>query len=172
MPYDIRVKEAYEVEDGFNVRKDARSREYKYFILNSRVPSPIKSRYTYHIKYMINLEEMNNVCSMLVGFHDFRAFTSIKNACINTKRIIYNAIFRKKGNVIVFDIEGNSFLPYQIRSMVGSLIQVGLGKMTKEDFTNLLKLATQTRSGPVVPANALFLIKVNYDNFPPVNRRS
>lgn len=171
LPEDIRVKEAYEVEETFNVMKDAKTREYKYYILNSRVASPIKSRFTNHVGYSLNIEEMNNACRLMLGIHDFKAFTNIKDLLINTRRTVHRAEFSKKSDIIIFNIEANSYLPYQIRNIVGSLIRVGLGKLTSIDFGDFIKDASPLQAGPVVPSKGLFLVKVNYDNFPPDSRR-
>lgn len=165
LPRDIAVKRAYRVRVTLNVRKEADSREYSYYILNSETRSPLRERFTYRVKGALDLTAMNEACQLLYGEHDFISFASALEARRrdNTKRIILHAgVVREKGDLAVFEITANSFLTHQVRNTVGSLLRVGQGRMGIEEFKNIMEAREVGIAGPGVPACGLFLIKVNY----------
>jgi len=164
LPFDIAVRSAARVEDDFDVRRDALSREYRYSIWNSTTRSPLRQNFAYFVPHPLNVEAMNHAAQVLLGEHDFAPFSSV--AIERTRRHVYKAEFKKKKDLITFDIVANSFLPHQVRNTVGGLIQVGLGKMMVEDFWKLARSGKRGAIGPAAPAHGLCLMKINYANFP------
>jgi tRNA pseudouridine38-40 synthase len=164
LPLDIAVLESYQVNSQFNVQRDAVSREYRYLILNTRMRSALKRTYTYQVSGELDVEAMNRACEELIGEHDLASFiTAFRQSIIrSTLRRIKRARFERKGKLVVFDIEANSFLPHQVRNTVGALIQVGRGKIDREGFREILEAKKPGLAGPTVPAQGLFLTKVNY----------
>jgi tRNA pseudouridine38-40 synthase len=163
LPDDIAVKAAYEVEGSFNVRSKAVSREYKYYILNSRTRSPMWEDYSHLVSGELDIEAMNSVAQNLIGEHDFASFTSNLGVELkSTKRRIYKACFDRDGELVIFNIVANSFLPHQVRNTIGALIRVGQGKMTREEFHCIMDAKKLGLAGPAAPARGLCLIKVNY----------
>ncbi|MBI4298385.1 MAG: tRNA pseudouridine(38-40) synthase TruA [Chloroflexi bacterium] len=167
LPEDIAVKQAHLVRDDFDPRRDAVSRAYRYSILNSPTPSPLLARFALHVGRTLDTEAMQKAATYLEGEHDFSMFSRPLQGIRSTRRRIYKAqVWRKKDRVII-DVEGNSFLPQQVRRMTGALVQAGLGKMSLGQFQELLAYGENARSPAALPAKGLCLIGVHYKDFPP-----
>jgi tRNA pseudouridine38-40 synthase len=164
LPQDIAVKAAYQVNESFNVQKDAVSREYNYFIYPSHTRSPLKRSYSFQVKGELDIESMNRAGQILIGEHDLASFvTEIKRSMIkSTLRKVYTAQMRRQDDLVIFDIIARSFLPHQVRNTVGTLIRVGQGKLGIDEFKSILEARRPGLAGPTVPAQGLFLMQVNY----------
>ncbi len=165
LPPDIAVKAAYRVPYNLNIRKEAISREYKYYILNRETRSPLFGRYSYRVKGALDLTAMNEACALLTGEHDFISFASALEArrAKNTRRTVFSAGVGREGDeLVVFEIVANSFLTHQVRNTVGSLIRVGQGRLSIAELKEIMEAKRAGTAGPSVPACGLFLIKVNY----------
>lgn len=163
LPKDIAVKGAHKVADPFNVRRDALSREYNYYILNSVTRSPLRQGFYYLVAGQLNIEAMNEASQALIGEHDLASFASELGVEIkSTVRTVYRAEIEKDGDLAIFNMVANSFLPHQVRNTVGALIRVGLGKMTVEDFHSIIELRKPGLAGPTAPACGLCLMRINY----------
>lgn len=162
LPSDIVVKEAYRVAENFNVRRDVVSREYEYRILNRRVRSPFATGLAYFVPNPLNLPAMNEACRLLEGEHNFISFTNFLGRMTNPLRTVYEAKIKKRGDVVIFHIKANSFLPHQVRNTVGLLIRIGLGKMGVSDFWQIMEAQKLGLAGPAAPAYGLYLTKINY----------
>ena len=163
LPQDIAVKAAYRVDESFNVRRSALSREYNYYILNSLTRSPIRRGFSYLVAGHLDIEAMNEACQALIGEHDFASFASCIGVEIkNTLRTVYRAELQKNGELVIFNIVANSFLPHQVRNTIGTLIRVGLGKMTVDKFCSIIEAKKPGLAGPTVPARGLCLMRINY----------
>lgn len=165
LPGDIAVKAAYKVNDSFNVRRHAISREYNYCILNGKTRSPLRDRFCYLLTGQLNIEAMNEASQVLLGEHDFVSFVSNKEAAEkSTVRRVERVGMRKEDDLVIFNIVANSFLMHQVRNIVGSLIRLGRGKISKEDFKNILEARQPGKAWPTAPAKGLCLLRVNYKN--------
>jgi len=165
LPGDIAVKAAYRVDDTFNVRRDAISREYNYYILNSVTRSPIRRGFAYLVSGHLDIEAMNEACQSLVGEHDFASFASNLGVKIkNTLRSVYRAEIAKSGDLATFNMVANSFLAHQVRNTIGSLIRIGLGKVTGGEFRSIMEAKQLGLAGPAAPACGLCLMRVNYSH--------
>ena len=163
LPRDIAVKEAFGVDDSFDVRRSALSREYKYFILNSPTRSPMRQGFSYLVNGNLDIGAMNQACQALIGKHDFASFvTSTDIGEKSTVRNVHKAGIERDGDMVVLDMVANSFLPHQVRNTVGSLIKVGQGKMTVEEFYGMVEARRPGLAGPTAPAGGLCLMRVNY----------
>jgi len=164
LPQDIAVKEAYRADDSFDVRRSALSREYKYYILNSPTRSPIRQGFSFRVTGNLDIEAMNHACQALVGRHDFASFVSSAGTAREkgTVRNVYQAEVTQDGDMIVLHMVAKSFLPHQVRNTVGSLIKVGRGKMTVNEFHSMVEAGTPGLARPAAPADGLCLIRVNY----------
>ncbi|MFC1860273.1 tRNA pseudouridine(38-40) synthase TruA [Chloroflexota bacterium] len=163
LPGDIAIKAAYKVDGAFNVRHDAISREYNYYILNSFTRSPIREGFCYRVGGKLNIEAMNQACLTLIGKHDFISFASSIGAEIkNTVRRVYQAEMEKDGEMTIFNMVANSFLTHQVRNTVGALIRVGLGRMKVNEFCSIMGMKKPSMAGPSVPARGLCLVRVDY----------
>ena len=163
LPRDIAIKSAYRVGDSFNVRRDAISREYDYYILNSLTRSPIREGFSYRVGGHLDIEAMNQACQALIGEHDFISFASSMGiGTKNTVRRVYQAEMEKDGELAVFNMVANSFLPHQVRNTVGTLIRIGLGRMRVDEFCSIIEMKKLGLVGPTAPARGLCLMQVNY----------
>ncbi len=163
LPEDIAVKASYRVSESFNVRRSALSREYNYYILNSLTRSPIRRGFSYLVAGQLNIEAMNEACQALIGEHDFASFASCLGIEIkNTLRTVYRAEIQKNGELAIFNMVANSFLPHQVRNTIGTLIRVGLGKMTINEFRSIIEVKKPSLAGPTAPAYGLCLMQINY----------
>ena len=163
LPCDIAVRAAYRVEDNFNVRWNAVSREYSYYILNTEARSPLKRRFSYQISGELDIEAMNLACQELIGEHNFISFTSGSGGEVKrTVRRVERARVEKDGDMVIFNMVANSFLPHQVRNTTGALIRVGLGRMTPEEFHSIMKAEKLGLAGPAAQACGLCLEKINY----------
>jgi len=163
LPDDIAVKRAHRANNSFNVRRNATSREYEYHILNSQTRSPIRQDFSYLVSIPLDTEAMNEACQALIGEHDLASFaTRTRGKLKSTVRTVHKAEIRKTGDTVIFNMAANSFLPHQIRNTVGTLIRVGTGKMTINEFYSIIKAGKTGMAGPTIPASGLYLMKVNY----------
>ena len=163
LPQDIAVKAAYRVDDSFNVRRSALSREYNYYVLNSPTRSPTRRGFSYLVAGHLDIEAMAEAYQALVGEHDFASFASCIGIEIkNTLRTVYRAEIEKNGELVIFNMVANSFLPHQVRNTMGALIRVGLGKMTVDEFRGIIEAKKPGLAGPLVPAYGLCLMRINY----------
>jgi tRNA pseudouridine38-40 synthase len=164
LPQDIAVRESYKVNIGFNIQRSAISREYRYLIFNGSERSPLRRYYSYHVKGKLDIETMQQASQILIGKNDFASFvTSFSQSVIkSTFRTVYETRVDRKGDLVIFDIIANSFLPHQVRNTVGTLIRVGLGKISTNEFKSIMEAKKPGLAGPTAPASGLYLIKVNY----------
>lgn len=163
LPDDIAVREAILVSETFNPRRDARSREYRYLVLNRATRSPRLRENACLVRGSLDIPEMNRAAAKLIGEHDFAAFASQleeKTRC--TVRRVYRAEINRQGDMVIFHMTASSFLPHQVRNTVGSLLRVGQGKMTLEEFCSIMENEVPGSAGPAAPACGLCLIRVNY----------
>ena len=163
LPDDIAVKDAFTVHDTFNVRRDAVSREYNYYILNRSTRSPIRRGSAYLVRGQLDIEAMNQSCQMLIGRHDFASFaTRLESKIKSTVRRVYQASVTRDEEFVVFNMVASSFLPHQVRNTMGALIRVGLDKMTVDEFRHMLEAKRPGLAKPTAPACGLYLTRVNY----------
>jgi len=164
LPADIAVISAKVVDNGFDPRRQALKREYEYLMLNRETRSPLWQNLAYHLPGTLDIELMNEAAALMVGEHDFASFaTGLDNDSKSTVRHIYEARFRREGDIIAFRIVGSAFLPHQVRSTVGTLIRVGQGKISTAHFKSILDASQPGLAGPTVPACGLYLNKVLYN---------
>lgn len=163
LPNDIAVKAAYQVDDSFDVRRDATSREYDYYILNSLTRSPTRQAFTHLVTGHLDTRSINRACQALIGEHDFASFTTCDGLKMkNTVRKVYRAEVTEDDDLLVFGMVANSFLPHQVRNTVGALIRVGLGWMNVDEFYSIAEAKTPGLAGPTAPACGLCLMQINY----------
>ena len=163
LPRDIAVKVAHRADDSFNVRRNALSREYNYYMLNSSTRSPLSDGFSYLVAGHLDIEAMNQACQALIGKHDLASFVSCIGADIkHTIRRVYRAEVERVGELAIFNMVANSFLPHQVRNTVGTLIRVGMGKMSVEEFYSIIEAKKPGLAWPTAPAHGLCLMRINY----------
>ena len=160
---DITIKKVEEVEEGFHARKHAKSKIYEYRVLNRDLRSPFLRRFAWHIPQKLDLEKMKDATQCLLGEHDFSAFRSVGSPTRSAVRKVLRAEWKKgKDGLSRFEIEATGFLKQMVRAIVGTLVEVGRGKMTAHDFSGILASKDRRKAGPTAPARGLFLREVKY----------
>ncbi|MBI4287655.1 MAG: tRNA pseudouridine(38-40) synthase TruA [Chloroflexi bacterium] len=163
LPADVAVKEAWPVSDGFDVRRDAVRREYRYSIFNNRVRSPFRVQYAHFFPQPLDIEAMDRASRLLEGEHDLASFTPMPvKAARGTVRTVCEARVTRQGDLVHFSMAANSFLPHQIRHTVGALLQVGRGRLGVTDFEQIVQARHPGLAGPAAPPRGLCLMKVQY----------
>jgi len=170
LPADVAVRELTEAEADFHPRYDARSRHYRYRIHDAPVRSPIGRRYSLHVPYALDERVMGEAARSLVGEHDFATFGQPPQGKVTVRRV-FRAVWSREpceslgpdgGSFLVFDIEANAFLYRMVRSVVGTLLDVGQGRMTVEAFEEALASCERGRAGKTAAPHGLCLIQVHY----------
>jgi tRNA pseudouridine38-40 synthase len=163
LPSDIVIQKAEEVEEDFHARKQSKSKVYQYRILNRGLRSAFHHKYAWHLSPKLDLEEMRKATRILIGEHDFSSFRSVGSPTRTAIRKVIRAEWKKsRDGIIQFEIEANGFLKQMVRALVGTLVEVGKGKIDSEEFRKILDTEDRKKAGPTAPAHGLFLKEVKY----------
>jgi tRNA pseudouridine38-40 synthase len=163
LPRDIVIQKIGEVGEGFHARRHSKSKIYEYRILNRNLRSAFQRGYAWHIPQKLNLTEVKKATQCLVGEHDFSSFRSAGSPTRTTVRRVIRAEWKRgRDGFIRFEIEANGFLKQMVRAIIGTLVEVGKGKMNAEEFRKILESKDRKKAGPTAPAQGLFLKEVKY----------
>jgi tRNA pseudouridine38-40 synthase len=163
LPYDLAVLEAREVPLEFHARKAVLSKTYEYRILNRLSRSPLHHHYGWWVSPPLNLGAMAKAAALLVGEHDFSAFRASGSGNRNPVRQIFSARWQTHpGGWLIFSITGNGFLRGMVRSLVGTMVEIGKGKAMPSLLAELLQSGERRRAGPTAPPQGLYLVEVTY----------
>lgn len=161
-PQPIAVLDAEVAQGDWHARFSATARRYRYVILNRRSPPALEQGRVWHVKAPLDAEAMAAAALALLGLHDFTTFRDIHCQAKSPLRTLDVASVRRDGEHVVLEFSARSFLHRQVRSMTGSLAQVGLGRWTAGDLAAALEARDRARCGPVAPADGLYLTGVAY----------
>jgi len=169
LPPAIRVVAAEEVGPDFHARWESLAKTYQYRIFRGRVVPPFEWRFVLHYPYPLDAEAMRQAARLFEGQHDFTSFAaSTGSEDEDRQRSAERYIFHSQLCVdeqterMIYEVRGRSFLRYMVRKMVGTLLDVGRGRLTPEDIPPLFELRDRSKSGPTVPPQGLFLLSVDY----------
>ena len=173
LPPDIRIMQAEEADEPFNARFSAISKSYVYIISTSRIISPFLQRYIWRLPYGLNMNAMREAALHLAGTHDFSAFRgsgcgaktavrTINSVSLEARTEIEFMTLSMAGDFIIFRFEGDAFLRHMVRNIVGTLVDVGRGKIGPEDIARILDTCDRKCAGPTAPAQGLFLERIDY----------
>jgi tRNA pseudouridine38-40 synthase len=162
LPADVRVMAAGVVDDGFHARKSAISKEYSYRLSRAEVLSPLDAPFAVQVPAKIDLARMESATALLPGRHDFSAFALAGGSHGQPFRRIFAAGWAEQGEELRFTITGEGFLRGMVRALVGTLIEVGLGRRSPEELGDLLSGRPRSAAGPTAPAHGLILETVSY----------
>jgi tRNA pseudouridine38-40 synthase len=160
LPEDIQVRRVDEADPGFHARFSATGRRYVYYMRTE--PSAIWRRYAHVVAFDLDLEAMRAASARLTGERDFASFTPIRSADVPTLCDLREVSIAAKDEVIAVTIRADHFLHHMVRVIVGTLIEIGRGRMTPEHMETILCKKDRTAAGPTVPPNGLFLVEVEY----------
>lgn len=162
LPRDIVIKEVKEVALNFNSRFDAKSKVYRYTILNRSYPQALCRNYFYYIPYKLDLDMVKREAKCLVGRHDFKSFQAADKKERSSIRTIKKLEVKRKKDVIEVEIEADGFLYNMVRNIVGTLIEIGRGRFKAGSMKKILKAKNRDLAGPTAPAKGLCLAEVKY----------
>src|SRR6201997_1035132 len=166
----IRIAGAEEVGPDFNARWSALGKIYRYRLYRGKVVPPMLWRYVLHYPFPLDEEAMRDAAARFVGLHDFSSFAASTGSEDddkerNMEREIFSTELKRTedGEELWFTVHGRSFLRYMVRKMVGTLLEVGRGKLTPQDIDWLYEVKVRSKSGPTVPPQGLFMVMVDHD---------
>ena len=160
LPKDIAAKSLQEVEVEAHARFDATARTYEYFV--SQQKNPFQEDLSFLIHKPINIELMNKVAKRLFDFKDFTSFSKLDTQTKTNNCKIMQAYWEEREDLLVFTIQADRFLRNMVRAIVGTLLEVGLGKMTEDEFVKIIESKDRSNAGASAPAHALYLLAVSY----------
>jgi tRNA pseudouridine38-40 synthase len=161
-PHPVSVLNVEEAAPDFHARFDAVHRVYRYDILNRRAPPAISRGFVWRVPNELNADAMHAAAQRLLGHHDFTTFRDANCQAKSPVKTLDRCDVIRDGEMVRVWCQARSFLHRQVRSMVGTLVEVGLGKMSADDVAAALAAADRTRCGPVAPADGLYLARVDY----------
>lgn len=162
LPEDIRVVSIAAVPERFHSRLNAKGKIYRYRIWNTAVPTVFERRYVYVLPEPLNIAAMQQAASVLIGRHDFKAFTSSKKGKKPTVRTIERITIERLENEVVLTFQGDGFLYHMVRIVTGTLVEAGLGIRSAESVAALLENGKREHAGALLPAKGLCLMEVQY----------
>ncbi|MFC1646079.1 tRNA pseudouridine(38-40) synthase TruA [Candidatus Omnitrophota bacterium] len=166
LPRDIRIAKAEEASIGFHSRFSAKSKVYRYLILNQDYNSPFIDGLSYWFKQSLDIKLMKKAASALLGRHDFKAFCASGSSAKGTVRIIKRISIDKLDllscSLICIEVEANGFLYNMVRNIVGTLIEIGRKRFASTCTKKIINYKDRALAGPCVPAKGLYLVRVKY----------
>ena len=163
VPRRLAVLAAERVAENFDARRSATARVYHYRVVNRRAPLTLDRGRAWHVKQRLDVGALADAAAQLLGRHDFSTFRDAQCQAASPIRTLDRLDVTRDGDLILFEVSARSFLHRQVRSMVGSLIDVGAGRWTASDLGAALEAANRSRCGQVAPAHGLCLVRVDYD---------
>jgi tRNA pseudouridine38-40 synthase len=170
LPPTIRIMHAEETGPDFNARWSAHGKIYRYRIYRGKVVPPHLHRYVLHYPFPLDEEAMRDAAARFAGKHDFSSFAAStgseeEDSVRTMEREVYSTelVRSADGEELVFTIHGRSFLRYMVRKIVGTLLDVGRGKLTPPDVDRLFALKDRSKSGPTVPSQGLMMVEVHLE---------
>jgi len=162
LPADVAVRAADLAPEGFHARFSARGKWYRYALNCGAVRSPLLSRTAWHLRAPLDLEAMSRAAQDFVGRHDFAAFRSSGCDASTTEREVFSVDLLRQDELLLIDVRGAGFLRNMVRVMVGTLVEIGMGRRPAGDVALLLRAGSRPAAGRTAPAHGLCLMEVWY----------
>lgn len=193
LPSDVRVRAVADMPPGFHARFSARAKTYCYRVLQAPIASPFEARFAWHVTHALDRSAMRAALEAFTGRHDFAAFQAAGSDVRDTVRTIASARLIDAGPraddhpgaaapafwggaaatgppLLIVDVTGDGFLRHMVRTLVGTLVDIGRGRWPSVEMAAILASRDRARAGPTAPAHGLFLVGVDYDAGPPPDR--
>ena len=161
LPSDIAIKDIFKVKEDANCRFDALSRTYQYHIIQKKDPF---NKTAYFLQNDLDIKAMNEACKYIIGKQDFTSFSKVNTQTFTNNCDVMFAQWEVVNTNLIFTIKADRFLRNMVRAIVGTLLDVGFGKIIAADVAKIIAAKDRSKSGVSVPAHALFLIEVKYLN--------
>ena len=162
IPKDITILNVEDVDNNFHARKSAKAKHYRYVVNNSKIHSALNMNREYVFKYNLNDEAMKLAAEDLIGKHDFAAFKAAGSDVENTEREIFDITINRMGNRVIIDVIGDGFMYNMVRIIVGTLLDIGSGKLDMCTIKNMIETGDRRLGGQTVPACGLYMVEVKY----------
>ncbi len=166
LPPAVAVRRVHEMPPEFDARRSAREKTYRYRIHRAAAPSAFARPFSWRLTGPLDLTAMAEAGRRLVGTHDFAAFRAAGCGAVTTVRTVTAVDLIRRGEFLEIEVTGNGFLRHMVRIMVGTLVEVGRGRMTVGDVADLLSRPDREGAGPTAPARGLVLVAVRYSTSP------
>jgi tRNA pseudouridine38-40 synthase len=163
LPKDLALRRCVAAPDGFDARRDARSRTYEYGVVNDEIRSPLKRHRASYVARPLDFDLLQETARLVEGKRDFRAFTPSRTYHVRFERVVSESRWTRSGDLLTYSITADSFLYGMVRSLVGTMLEVAGGKRDLEGFGRLLSGAERSEAGPAAPSRGLTLAGVGYD---------
>jgi tRNA pseudouridine38-40 synthase len=163
LPDDIAVLQVTETPPDFHARYAARQKTYAYMVHNHPIRAVFAAPYVWHIPQPLDVSAMRTAAQVLVGRHDFSAFRAASCAARSPVRCLSRVAVKRRAARIVFLLQGDGFLQHMVRNIVGTLVEIGRGKIPPEAMATILQSCQRQYAGPTAPPQGLFLVRVCYD---------
>lgn len=166
LPHTIRILSLEEVDENFHARYSALKKTYRYHLCLEPFQLPFDRLYTYHLRRKLDIEEMKKACLEFEGTHDFTSFANEPHSgsCAkNPIKTLYHVDLIEKDHHLTLLLEGNGFLYKMVRNIVGTLIDVGSGKISHKDIARIFAAKDRKEGRSTAPAHGLFLVKIDYN---------
>ena len=161
-PDDVAVIAAEPTGEGFDARRDAKARSYRYRLLARSAPSPFELGKALWWPHQVDREALDACAAALPGSHDFTAFTPTQTDHVRFERDVLAASWEQQGDILSFRITADAFMRNMVRVLVGTQLEVASGRRSVESFTKLLEGAPRTAAGDTAPPHGLYLESVSY----------
>ncbi len=162
LPNDIVIKKSQAVDPEFHARFSAKGKKYRYLIYNSTHHSALLRNRTFHVFYNLNIAAMKEASTYFIGTHNFEGFMAKGSQVKNTIRTIWETSLIKRDEIIQIEITGDGFLYNMVRIIVGTLIDVGIGRIEAQDISHIIKSCDRKLAGRTAPPQGLYLVEVYY----------
>jgi tRNA pseudouridine38-40 synthase len=165
LPLGVAVRVLERAPEGFDARRDATSKRYRYALWNGPVRSPLRRARTLHVERRLDLTALRRAAGDLVGHHDFASFQAAGSSVATTERTLFSlGVQGEAGGAVDLLFEGSGFLRHMVRNLTGTLLEVGAGRRDPTGMPGLLAARDRRQAGPTAPAHALTLVAVRYDS--------
>ncbi|MGE3841634.1 MAG: tRNA pseudouridine(38-40) synthase TruA [Vicinamibacterales bacterium] len=178
LPEDVRVWAVRDAGVHFHARHSAIGKTYLYYILNAESGHPMLRACAWHVPQPLDVHRMNGAVRAVVGTHDFRAFQAAGSSVSTTRRTLWTAFAEvcdrpvhpwvangpPGGRLVTVGVAGDGFLRHMVRNLVGTLVEIGLGRRDESSLGDVLASGDRRLAGPTAPAHGLFLMSVDYRN--------
>lgn len=152
-----------ETDENFHARFDCRGKEYVYCIYNGRYPNPFYEKRAYHYKYKLDEKALDKCAKAFIGTHDFKAFCASGSSVESTVRTIFDFSVERENDMVIFRVSGDGFLYNMVRIMVGTLIDIGRGRLECGCIPDIIESGCREKAGVTAPPTGLYLNKVFYE---------
>lgn len=162
LPSDIVVKKVEEMPERFHARYNVKGKQYSYYVWNNPIPTAFERYHSLYFPQKLDIAKMNEACEKLEGTHDFIGFSALKKSKKSTTRTIDSITIEQEGNMLHFTFVGNGFLHKMVRILMGTILEIGAGKLPVTIIDEVLEQKVREAAGETAPAQGLFLDEVYY----------